>query len=74
MQDIPCQRKDESAYFDKIEASVLDTFLRPGYIHQRHGGVAKLVYRAGLSSRRSRVRAPSLPQKPVWFQTGFFFL
>ena len=25
-----------------------------------HGGVAKLVYRAGLSRRRSRVRVPSL--------------
>ena len=39
---------------------------------QRHGGVAKLVYRAGLSSRRSRVQAPSLPLIPSSL-AGFFF-
>ena len=32
------------------------------YINFRPGGVAKFGYRAGLSSRRSRVQTPSLPK------------
>ena len=38
-----------------------------------YGGVAKLVYRAGLSRRRSRVRAPSLPKKLTALVVSFFY-
>ena len=42
-------------------------------------GRSEAGYRAGLSRRRSRVRAPSLPQNPFWFgraseqRNGYFF-
>lgn len=36
-----------------------------------NGGVAKSGYRVGLSSRRSRVRSPSLP-KPSFYNSAFF--
>ena len=43
------------------------------YYYCHYGGVAKLVYRAGLSRRRSRVRAPSLPKKLTAQVVSFYF-
>ena len=44
------------------------------YITKRNErGRSEAGYRAGLSRRRSRVRAPSLPYKPTKFFGRFFF-
>ena len=51
----------------------LDFLFKMIYSIFHYGGVAKLVYRAGLSRRRSRVRAPSLPKKLTALVVSFFY-